>query len=388
MRRFLIRRLLQIVILLFLFVTFTYFILQAMPGDITSQLVMNPDIPPEAREALAERFGLNQPLWKQYLNYMANFVRGDLGVSFSHYPRPVWDILMERLPRTVVLFLTATVFSFYVGFLLGRIIAWRRGRMVDYAATVVGVGFWTAFYPLLGLIMIWLFGFKLGWLPLNQFIEPMLWRDAPTDANTIFIAIAYTALALAATLVASWLLIKSKVRRIAGRRNAMLGVTALALVLAIAGWALSGYGIYAWDIVYHMVLPVLTLALIGFGGTMLLMRDSMLETVREDYVTAARAKGLPDKVVRDKYAARTALLPVVTSFVLSIGSVANGGIVTETIFSWPGLGLTIFKAAMDADFPLAIGAFTFTGIFVLLAHLAADILHYALDPRLRTGSSA
>ncbi|HOL52368.1 MAG TPA: ABC transporter permease, partial [Bacillota bacterium] len=142
-------------------------------------------------------------------------------------------------------------------------------------------------------------------------------------------------------------------------------------------------------IVRHMILPVVTLTLINFAGTMLLMRDSMLETVEEDYVMAARAKGLPDAVVRDRYAARNALLPTVTSLVLSLASSMSGGLVTETMFSWPGLGQVLFRSALANDYPLATGALVFTGIFLLIAHFVADMLYAALDPRISyTGEPA
>jgi len=118
---------------------------------------------------------------------------------------------------------------------------------------------------------------------------------------------------------------------------------------------------------------------------MLLMRDSMLETIREDYVMAAKAKGLPDKAVRDKHAARNALLPIVTSFILALATVVDGGIITETIFSWPGIGLTMLSAILEEDLPLAIGALVFTGVFLLFAHLVADILYAYLDPRIKYG---
>ena len=132
-----------------------------------------------------------------------------------------------------------------------------------------------------------------------------------------------------------------------------------------------------------MVLPIVTLALISFAGTMLLTRNSMLETMREDYVLAARAKGLPEKEVRDRHVARNALLPVVTSFVFSLAFAIDGGIIIESVFSWPGMGQTLVSAATTEDVPLAVGAFVFVGIFVLLAHLLADVLYVYLDPRIR-----
>ena len=160
-------------------------------------------------------------------------------------------------------------------------------------------------------------------------------------------------------------------------------VVAVSVVIVAAAWLSSGIEHLAWDIVRHMALPVLTLTLISFAGTMLLTRNSMLETMREDYVIAARAKGLPEKQVRDKHVARNALLPVVTSFVFSLAFAVDGGIIIESIFSWPGMGQTLVSAAVSEDLPLAVGAFVFVGIFVLLAHLAADILYVYLDPRIR-----
>ncbi|MBE3583697.1 MAG: ABC transporter permease [Limnochordaceae bacterium] len=387
MGRYFASRLGQLILTLFIYITLVYFILQAMPGDITQALVFNPRIPQSARAALQHQLGLDAPLVVQYFHYVRNFFTGNLGVSFSHYPRPVWNILAERIPRTLLLFTTSTLLSFYVGYILGRVIAWRRGGFVDYGATVVGVTFWTAFYPLLALILIWLFASELHWLPLNQFISPTLWLDAPVTSNTIFhymilsLAGAALLLALVYALVPRW------VRRPSSRCWVTRGAWVVALAGLVSGWWASGYAALAWDIVSHMVLPVVTLTLISFAGNMLLMRDSMLETTREDYVLAARAKGLPDRVVRDRHAARTALLPVVTSFALSLGSVMGGGLVTETVFSWPGLGQILFDAAIQADYPLATGALAFTGIFVLVAHLVADVLYAWLDPRISVVSS-
>jgi peptide/nickel transport system permease protein len=153
--------------------------------------------------------------------------------------------------------------------------------------------------------------------------------------------------------------------------------------MTVLGWGLSPYWTLAWDIIKHMVLPVLVLSLISFAGTMLLMRNSMLETMREDYVLTARAKGLSESAVRDRHAARNALLPVVTSFVFSLAFAIDGGVITETIFSWPGMGLTLLDAAVSQDLPLAVGAFVLTGVFALIAHVIADVLYAFLDPRIR-----
>ncbi|MEW5866065.1 MAG: ABC transporter permease [Bacillota bacterium] len=389
MRRYLLSRLGQVILTLFIYITIVYFLMQAMPGDITQMYLANPKIPQAAREELKKRLGLDQNIFMQYLSYVKNFLRGEMGVSFTRYPRPVWDILMERLPRTFVLFLTAHALSFYVGYLWGRIIAWRRGGVVDYAATVVGITFWTAFYPLLSLILIWIFAYSLKLLPLNQFIEPKLWQAAPFSTNAVFGRMVFGGGALAIGLFLVFYLFLRGLRR---TRRALVysGLSASTLVLVAIGAAWrAGMLVYMWDIVSHMVLPVCTLTLISFAGTMLLMRDSMLETVQEDYVMAARAKGLPDSIVRDRYAARTALLPTVTSLVLSLASSMSGGLVTETMFSWPGLGQLLFESALANDYPLATGALAFTGVFLLVAHFVADILYAVLDPRITyTGQPA
>jgi len=140
---------------------------------------------------------------------------------------------------------------------------------------------------------------------------------------------------------------------------------------------------YAGDILHHTLLPVITLSAVNFAGIMLLTRGAMLETLREDYILTARAKGLPEKVIRDRHAARNALLPVVTSLVLALAFVIGGGIITETIFSWPGIGLLMYNAVIGEDIPLAMGGLSIIAILALFGHLIADILYVYLDPRIR-----
>ncbi|MCY3544348.1 MAG: ABC transporter permease [Chloroflexi bacterium] len=381
MAKYILKRLAQILLTLFVFLSIVFFIVNAQPGDVSNTYALNPDLPPETREELRELFGVNEPLWKQYLRHVSNTLTGNFGVSFSHYPRSVSDVIAERLPRTLVLFITASVISFYLGFGLGKIIAWRRGTWTEYASTISGVTLYTVFTPWFGLMMIWLFAFKAGWFPIGKFLDPVLWRDSPLDANTVFNRMIITAIALSIVVFLSFLFTTR--RRVRNARLIQVGAIAVATA-AIAGvWMVSGVSHLAFDIVKHMALPVITLTLISFAGTMLLTRNSMLETMREDYVMAARAKGLPENQVRDKHVARNALLPVVTSFVFSLAFAIDGGVIIESIFSWPGMGQTLVAAAVSEDLPLAVGAFVFVGIFVLVAHLAADILYVYLDPRIR-----
>ena len=381
MASYLFSRTIQILLTLFAFICIVFFLVNAQPGDISNVYAMNPELPPDARERLQAQFGLNQPLWQQFLVYVKNVFTGSFGVSFSHYPRSVADVIAERLPRTVALFFTATVFSFYLGFMLGKIIAWKRGGWTEYATTLGGVTLYTVFTPWFALMMIWLFAFKAGWFPIGKFLDPILWLKAPIDANTLFGRMMLTALALSIIVFAVFVVTTRL--RVAGARLIQLGSLVVAVGVMIGVWRATGFGDLAWDIIKHMVLPVFTLTLISFAGTMLLTRNSMLETMREDFVLAARAKGLPEKAVRDKHVARNALLPVVTSLVFSLAFAVDGGVIIESVFSWPGMGQTLVSAAVAEDLPLAVGAFVFVGIFVLLAHLAVDVIYVFLDPRIR-----
>jgi len=378
---YLARRAGQILVTLFLFVTLAFFLIQAQPGDYTSFYALNPKVPPEARAKIEAAFGLDQPRWQQYLTHLKNYFTGNFGVSFGHYPRSVMDVILERLPRTVVLFLTATVVSFYTGFMLGKAIAWRRGGALEYTATISGAALFTVFTPAFGLMMIWIFAFKLGWFPVGKFLDPLVWRNAPVDANQVFNSLLLTAGAFSLFIFVA-LLVARKIRRQHRGRWLLPGIGVAGVLIPVA-WTLSGTGLLALDIVRHMVLPIATLTLISFAGTMLLTRNSMLETLREDYITAARAKGLPENVIRDRHAARNALLPVATSLVFSLAFAIDGGVITEAIFSWPGMGQTLLNAVLSEDLPLALGALVFVGIFALVAHLVADILYVYLDPRIR-----
>ncbi|MDE2716635.1 MAG: ABC transporter permease [Chloroflexota bacterium] len=378
---YLFRRTWQMALTLFLILTVTFLLVQAQPGDYASFYALNPDLPPDIREQLRATFGLDRPLWQQYLIHMRNTLTGDFGVSFGHFPRPVMEVLAERLPRTLVLFVTATAASFYIGFLLGKAIAWRRGGFLEYAATITGTTLFTVFTPAFALMMIWIFAFRLGWFPVGKFLDPLVWRNSDVTANSVFTLMLITALAFIA--FAFWVMFTlRRSDRIGMRRLAVPIIMVGALVIPLV-WSLSGIGFLASDILKHMVLPIATLTLISFAGTMLLTRNSMLETVREDYVMAARAKGLPEKQVRDRHAARNALLPVVTSLIYSLIFAIDGSVIVESVFSWPGTGMTLLEAVRTEDLPLVMGAIVFIGLLSLLAHLIVDVLYVYLDPRIR-----
>ena len=377
-------RLVQMLILFVVFLSLLFFLIQLAPGSPADRFIGNPQIPPQARQLLIERFGLDQSLWGQYTSYITSFFQGDLGVSFNQYPRPVMDIILERMPRTIWLFFGATVIAYYFGFVLGKFLAWRRGGFSEYGITIIGVFLFTVFVPWFAIMMIWFWSFILGIFPTGKFLDPVLWRGVDFTANDVFIPLIVSAfLALAGAWLFTYLAKRFRGKPALSRLFSWGGSIVVVGGFVLYWLAISDKTKYAMNITYHTVLPTMTVALIAFGGVMLLMRTSMLETLAEDYILTARAKGLPDSVVRDRHAARNALLPVVTSLVLALASIIGGGIITETIFAWPGLGLTLLQSAVTGDHPLALGALAFVGVLALVGHLVVDILYTYLDPRIR-----
>lgn len=390
MARYLARRIAQMFVLFIVFLSLTFLILTALPGDTVAQrFLSNPNLPPEAAELAVQRLGLDKPLWEQYTGYLTNFFRGDFGFSFSQYPRPVSDIILERLPRTLVLFLVVVVAYYTLGFLAGKYLAWRRGRRGEHVLTMAGVLLYTVFYPWFALMLIWFFAFYADVVPINKFLDPEEWVDAPFSSNHVFMVI-FAFLVVAAALA---LAVRMAARRVRNPRLArwiaLVGYPVLASGL-IWFWYGTEFGsirrLYAGDIAHHMVLPVVTITLISFAGVMLLTRSSMIETMSEDFILTARAKGLSERLIRDRHAARAALLPVTTSLVLAVTTVIDGGIITETIYSWPGMGELLFTAVVEQDTPLAITAFSFVAILAMAGHLLVDVLYAFLDPRIRVSA--
>ncbi len=321
-RRFILKRLIEICIIFFVILTVLFLLFHLSPGDPVTKMV-DPTMTPEDAEHLIDQLGLNQPLWLQYIYYLKNFFSGNFGTSF-HYGEPVFAVIWNRLPNTIVLFTTAIILSAFVGIFFGKIASWHKGKQTDTWITLGALVCHTIFLPWLALLLIWVFAFKVGWFPLNGMISPEVWTNPS-----------------------------------AGLWHKLL------------------------DVIHHMVLPLATLFFIHFGSYLLIMRSSMLDTLKEDYILTARAKGLDEKVIRNRHAAPNAALPVVTSVGLSLAFSINGGALTETVFSWPGIGRELVFAVSNNDYPLAMGSFLLIAIVVLLANLVVDVLYAYLDPRIR-----
>jgi peptide/nickel transport system permease protein len=262
------------------------------------------------------------PVWEQFWKYFTDMITGNFGISFFS-KRPVWVEIAQRAPATILLFGTALALSALLGIGIGAILAWRRGTSLEMSAIVVSLFFYSMPLFWFGLILLWAFGFKLQWFPLGGF--------GGIDAQ---------------------------------------------------GKPLGGLA-YIADILWHMTLPLVTLMMVSLAGYVLLMRNSMLEVLGEDYIMTAKAKGLSERAVMYKHAARNALLPVATVIALGVGGVISGGVLTETIFSWPGMGYFLVTSTIQQDYPAVQGTFFLLAIMTVIANVAADVLYAYLDPRVR-----
>ena len=385
---YILKRTYQLIIVFLLFLVLSYLLFNAIPGNAFQSLLLNPDLPKEAYQRVLETYGLDKPLFERLQLYIINFFKGDFGYSYNYYPKTPIDLIAERLPRTLMLFALVNVVSFYTGFIVGKILAWRRGSKSETWITITSVFSYTVFYPWFALLMLYFFGYKLGWLPIGKFIYPEKWYDAPFDSYVVFITM--IKLTVVATFIQFLAFIFTRnIESLNNRKTARLVSFVLLLLGSYFYWG-SGSALeqrtYAADIAYHMILPVFTVTIVAFAGTALLTRTTMMEVLKDDYILTARAKGLSQKRIRDRHAARTALLPVVTSFIFTIITIIDGSVLTETIFSWPGMGQLILQSVTQEDIPVAMATFSFVGILALVAHFLADISYAYLDPRIRIKS--
>ena len=388
MGEYIFKRTYQLIIVFFIFLVSSYLLFNAIPGNAFSNLLLNPTLPPDAYEQVLATYGLDKPLFERLQLYIINFFKGDFGYSYKYFPKTPIELIAERLPRTLMLFSIVNIVAFYTGFLIGKILAWRRGSKSETWITITSVFSYTVFYPWFALMMLWVFGYKLGWLPIGKFLYPEKWYDAPFDSDIIFtLMIKFTViisliqfLVYVATKGIESLQIR-KLLRFSGLLLILLG----SYFFWNTGDALSKKT-YAADIAYHMILPVMVVTIVAFAGTALLTRTTMMEVLKEDYILTARAKGISQKRIRDRHAARTALLPVVTSFIFTIVTIIDGSVLTEQIFSWPGMGQLLLQSVLEEDIPVAMATFSFVGIFALIAHFLADISYSYLDPRIRIKS--
>lgn len=305
----------------FALVNLNFFLPRTLPGDPIEALAAqaSPGLGGEsARAALTSYYGLERPLAEQYGHYLSALARGDLGRSISEN-RSVSGLIAERLPWTALLVLTAVAVASLVGVVAGIHSGWRRGRRIDRGLLALFLGVRNIPEFFLGSMVVFLFAVRLDWFPL------------------------------------------------AGARNPFR--------------ADAGLVERALDIGHHLVLPAAVLAVGLAAGQYLYMRAGMVSELGAGYLLLARAKGLSDRRLKYRYAARNALLPVVTVSALELGLAVSGAIFVERVFAYPGMGLLASSAANNRDYPLLQGTFLVFALAVLTANLLADLLYARLDPR-------
>jgi peptide/nickel transport system permease protein len=321
--RVIVRRLLFYIVTAILAVTVTFFIPRLMPGNPVEAVLahLQGNVTPGTIRSLELQYGLDSPqgLWGQYMTFWVHLVHGNLGVSTSYYPSSVTSVIRSALPWTIGLVGLATVISFVLGTVLGVLVGWRRGTWLDSLLPATTF-FQAAPYFFVAFIALDVFATRLGWFPTGRAYGQL---DFP-------------------------------------------------------GWNAA----YVGDVLDHAILPAATIVLCSAAGWIVGMRNVMVTTMDEDYVLVAQAKGLPKRRVI-WYAARNAILPSVSGFSLAIGFVVSGALLTEIVFSYPGLGWIMLQAVAGRDYPLLQGIFLIITFAVLLANLAADSVYVLLDPRTR-----
>ena len=268
------------------------------------------------------------PIWVQYWNYLNNLLHGNLGNSLTYSFTPVSDVIGHDIWWSLGLGLVSVIISFGLGCLIGVVVAWRRGGVLDSLLTPA-LNFLAAIpYFWLALVILFVFAFTLHWFPVSG----------------------------------SWSV----------------------LVFDGPEWSMG----FILDMLQHAILPALTIVVVSLGGWMLAMRNVMITTLSEDYVLMARAKGLPNRRVMLIYAARNAILPNIAGFAISLGFIVGGQLLTEMVFNYQGIGYALLQAVQQQDYALVQGIFLFISLGVLMANFLADLSYAWLDPRVRVERSA
>ncbi|WP_107727524.1 ABC transporter permease [Desmospora activa] len=329
-----IRRLLMLIPVLIGMSIITFSIVHAIPGG-PAQAILGERATPEAIAQLNEKMGLNDPLTIQYFRYVGNLLQGDFGTSLKT-GRPIVEEMGPYLAATFELAFFAMAFAIFFGVNLGILSAWRHNSVIDYTGMIialVGVSmpiFW------LGLMEQWIFAQELGWLPSNGRIDPRMGFESIT--NFYFL-------------------------------DALLRGDFVALQ----------------EVLSHLLLPAIALGTIPLAIIARMTRSSMLEVMGSDYIRTARAKGVSEGIVVYKHALKNAFIPIVTVFGLQMGMLLGGAVLTETIFSWPGVGRYLYDAINARDYPvIQSGILVVATIFVLI-NLIVDLLYAYIDPRIHYG---
>jgi peptide/nickel transport system permease protein len=322
--RYLLRRLAISVVTVYVLASLLFVLMHAMPGSPIDSLI-GPGMSTEQIENIEERFGLNEPLWVQYVEFITSVALFDFGYSIQTL-EPVRERILDRLVPTLVLFAPAFVLQYSIGSIVGTYLGWRRGDPVDLGGFTLGLFMYSIPFFWLGWILLGVFSYELGWFPSGSMVPPFT---------------------------------------------------------ASFGWLAA-----VTNLLVHMTIPVLSLALVGWAGPMLIMRTTMQDVVDADFVDFARAQGYDEPTVMTRYGARNALIPVVTQGIIGIAFLIDGSVIVETVFSWPGLGQLLVDAIFSKDLPTALAAFYTLGVIIIILRLLTDVVYTMIDPRIEFGGEA
>ncbi len=314
-------------ILTFLGITLiSFFVMHLAPGEpMALQADFNPKMTPEMRQRLRAQYGLDKPLYVQYVRWLKGLVVLDLGRSFSPDRRPVWDKIQERIPVTLLINGLSIGLILLVSIPLGVAAAVGHNRWFDRITTVLVFAGYAAPTFWVALLLMLFFGVNLGWLPISGL-------------------------------------------------HSLMGYEQMGQIQRLA------------DSARHLVLPVFVSALGGLAGMSRYTRSAMLEVLRQDYITTARAKGLTEQKVVYRHALRNALLPLITILGLSLPALIGGSVIFESLFAIPGVGQLMWTSVMARDYPVLMGNLVIVSLLTLLGNLLADLGYALADPRIRTGA--
>ena len=319
MLRYILRRILRAIPTIFVSVTLVFFIVRAMPSDPVA-LMISPQMSEETQQALIESYGLDKPLGTQYVLYMKELLKGNLGTSFAKRI-PVTQYLAEKLPWTMLLLFAVILIVVLIGIPVGLFAAAHKGKFADRIINIIVTMGISVFIPFIAFLMLYIFAFRL--------------KISPTGG-------AYT--------------------------------------------PPKGEGLqYALDVAKHLVLPAVTLSITNLANAVLYTRNSMIDVLREDYIRTAYSKGNSRGRVMRVHAMKNALIPTVTIIGMQIGVMVGGATVTETVFSWPGVGRLIYDSVNALDYPVLQGAFLLMAVSVVLMSFLTDLVVAWLDPRIKLG---
>jgi peptide/nickel transport system permease protein len=352
LRSFIARRLVYSVILVIAVIIIDFLLFMAMPGDPASLLMgaysrESPEQRQAREQAMRDLWGIGDPKYIQLLKYIRNLLTWNFGIEINGR-QPIGAVMATKIPFTLLLLGSSTILSLLIGLLLGMTVIQRRGTVVDTSAVVTSLivnslpTFW------MGLLFLWLFAQTLQWFP-GAHAFPENW--ALSWPQPILVTASYS-------------------------------TGALGMVVKVSASTL-------WEVFYgylsHLILPLAVLTIFNFGGWLLLTRATMLDAITEDYIVTARAKGLSERSVLYKHALKNASLPIITSAALAFGFVLSGAIITETVFSYPGLGGWIYDALGFRDYSVLMAFFYVISLCVIIANIVSDLLYGIIDPRIKYG---